>query len=181
MCLMRAKLILISILLCFVFLAACKRQSDSLPSTPQATINQTTNLELIAENKLRQELGLRVIKGDWILYRDIGSQEDWKISKNGFPSKTVFKDSQGRISEEEDYYYSGNEFYDTEGHGWEFVTIHYNYGSKQVYLAYSGTNKTTEAILSKYFMTINGASSDAAGAVTTLRKVIIDWPDGPNK
>lgn len=176
---MSPKLVLVLILLCSVFAPACKRQPNSLPPTNKAEINQTINWELNAENELREKVGLRLIKSDWFLYRDIGSQEDWKIHKDGFPAKTVFKDSHGHILADEDYYYSGNEFDDSEGHGWEHITVHYDFGSKKIYLAYTGTNKMIEASLSKYFMTVKGASSEIKESVESVRKVAGDWPDGP--
>jgi len=166
-------------ILIFIILlgAACERETQrhSLLAE-QTSINQPTNTLIAADNKLRQELGLKVIGQDWILYRADNGQEDWKIRKDGFPAKVVFKDSQRRVLADEDYYYSGNEFYDAEGHGWERVTVHYDYPSKQVYVAYTGTNKPTETALSKYFITIGGASSDVVGAMTAVRKIVADWP-----
>ena len=166
-------------LLFYVMLAvACKRK-PALPmlATNQMSMNQSNNL--IVENKLRQELGLRVIKEAWILYRDENGQEAWKMHNGGFIVKNVFKDGGRRVLADEDYYYSGNEFFNHDEHDWERITVHYDFNSKQVYLAYTGTNKTTEAVLSKFFMTIDGPSLDVHGAIEAVKKAAINWPDGP--
>ncbi|MDR3564043.1 MAG: hypothetical protein P4N59_21755 [Negativicutes bacterium] len=166
------------LLFCVLLAVACKRKPAlAALATNQMPTNPSVNL--IAENELRQELGLRIIKETWILYRVENGQELWKIHSDGFPVKSVFKDGGKRVLADEDYYYSGNEFFDQDGHGWERITVHYDFNSKQVYVAYTGTNKATEAILSKFFMTIDGPSLDVGGAVGVVRKVAINWPDGP--
>jgi hypothetical protein len=141
--------------------------------------HQTSESADKSMNELRASLGLRLIGESWVLYRSLPTQEDWKIRKDGFVAKSVFKDAAGKTVSEEDYYYSGAQFVDPEGRGWERITVHYDYGTKQVYLAYTGTNATTEAALSKFLMRLHGPSTDVAGAMAAVKTAAAGWPDPP--
>jgi hypothetical protein len=143
--------------------------------------NGKTNTATVnALNLLRKEIGLRLIGPDLVLYRSRPTQEDWQRAKSGFPAKAVFKNLTGQVLSEEDYYYSGAQFTDREGHGWERITVHYDYGIKEVVLSYTGTNKATEAILSKYLMPFNGPSTNISGVMAAVKTAAAGWPDGPN-
>ena len=89
----------------------------------------------------------------------------------------MFKNAGGNVSKEEDYYYSGAEFTDGEGHGWERITVDYDYGSKEAILSYTGTNKVTEGILSKYLMTFSGPSTNVPGVMAVVKVAAAGWPD----
>lgn len=162
-----------------LLVAGCNREAGKAPSSEEMQKHQTSESSDKSLNELRASLGLRVIGESWVLYRSLPTQEDWKIRKDGFVAKTVFKDASGKVSSEEDYCYSGAQFVDREGRGWERITVHYDYGTKQVYLAYTGTNTVTDAVLSKFLMRLHGPSTDVAGAMAAVKTAATGWPDAP--
>lgn len=169
-------------LVCSLWLSAILSgcgQRSTLPPPDQMRNSLTIAVIESALNEQRAKLGLRPISVHWVLYRSLPTQDDWKIHKDGLLAKTVFKDASGNASSEEDYYYSGAEFTDREGHGWERITVHVDYGSKEAVLSYTGTNKVTEGILSKYLMPVNGPSTDVSGVMAAVKAVAMGWPDGP--
>ncbi|MEW6155860.1 MAG: hypothetical protein AB1813_00410 [Verrucomicrobiota bacterium] len=162
-----------------LLVAGCNREAGTASTPEQMQERQTSGSPTKSLNELRAGLGLRVIGESWVLYRSLPTQEDWKMRKDGFVAKTVFKDASGNVSSEEDHYYSGAQFVDREGRGWERITVHYDYGTKQVYLAYTGTNATTDAMLSKFLMRLHGPSTDVAGAMAAVKRAAAGWPDAP--
>ncbi len=154
----------------------CSRQASPPAQVTQQITSQPIGRSL---NPVRRELGLRLIGDDWVLYRSQDSQEEWKIRNAGLLSKVILKTSSGSASAEEDYYYSGAEFTDREGHGWERITVNYNYGTKEVVVSYTGTNKVIEASLSKFSMTVQGGSTNVVGAMAAVKEAAVGWPDAP--
>jgi hypothetical protein len=130
-------------------------------------------------NPIHKELGLRPIGDDWILYRNEAGQEDWKIRAAGPVAKVLLKDQSGKIKSEQEIYYSGAEFVDREGHNWEQIVVNYDFTTKQIYVAYIGTNPQIEGKLAKFKITVNGPSTDVNGAIKAVKEVAADWPDGP--
>jgi hypothetical protein len=159
-----------------MLLASCER-NDAVPPPKQS--NQTNGLIEDSINKKRASIGLRVIDVNWFLYRSLPTQDDWKIHKDGFLAKSVFKKLPGDVLSEEDYYYSGAQFYDLEGHGWECITVHYDYGKKDIVLSYTGTNAATKTILSKYLMSYRGPATNVSAVMDAVRKAAAGWPDAP--
>jgi hypothetical protein len=161
-----------------ILLAGCGQNDESL-SPERAPGSRVSDSVQNALNKQRASLGLRVIDTNWFLYRSRSTQDDWKIHKDGFGAKSVFKGSDGNVTSEEDYYYSDAQFDDRLGHGWECITFHYDYGKKDVILSYTGTNETTKAILSKYLMFPNGPSTNLSAVMAAVKKAAVGWPDAP--
>ncbi len=129
-------------------------------------------------NPIRKELGLRQIGDDWILYDKEAGQEDWKIRVDGPVAKVVLKDQSGNVKSEQEIYYSGAEFVDREGHNWEQIVVNYDFTTKQIYVAYIGTNSQIEGKLARFKTTVNGPSTDVNGAIKAVKEVAADWPDG---
>jgi len=151
--------------------------NDGLSNTVKSAQQNRTNI--LALNAERAKLGLREIGVHWVLYRSLDDQEDWKMSRTGFLAKSVFKDESGAIRSEEDYYYSGRQYTDFEGHGWERITVHFDFVTKEVTLSYTGTNLTVRGTLSSFKTGLGKPSSDMAGAIKVVRSVVKGWPNDP--
>ena len=162
-----------------IFVIGSNRETPKASSASQIQNNTTNESVENALNLQRTELALRPIGKSWVLYRSEPGQDDWKIRGDGFPAKSVFKDAAGKTVSEEDYYYSGAEFTDSEGHDWERITVHFDYGSKEMILSYTGTNKTTEATLSKFLMTLHGPTTNITGVIGLVKAATAGWPDAP--
>ncbi len=176
---MRSAMKLSCVLFCIVaitFAAGCRRQEAPLEvHVSQQKMKQPIGRHL---NPLRKELGLRLIGDDWVLYRSDARQEDWKSNSSGAIAKTVLKDGSGNVVSEEDCYYSGTEFEGIEGHNWENVSVTYDYRTMEIAVGYAGTNKSTKAILSRFFMSANGGTTNVVGAMAEVNKVVAGWPRG---
>lgn len=159
-----------------VLVAGCNPQAPSSTQMPPKPASQPIGRTL---NPLRRELGLIPIGDNWVLYKSNTNEEHWVVRKGSPSGKTVFKDSSGKVIKEEDHYYSGVRFTDRHEYGSEFISAIYDYQTKQIALGYSGTNKTAEAVVSRFTMTVNGGSTDVAGAIAALKEVAASWPDGP--
>lgn len=103
------------------------------------------------ENVARSSIGIRLIQDDWVLYRSEFNADDWRAKPlDGYTTKRVFRSPAGSVSEEEDYYYSGATFTNRDGIWSEFITVNYNYGSGQIRVLYTGTNRGVEARLAQF-------------------------------
>jgi len=163
-----------------IFMVGCNRQEDSTEvSSHQVRLpeQETTNSIGRSLNSLRKDLGLRQIGDNWVLYRSIASEERWMVDRSRPDAKILFKDNSGNIYEEQDTYYSGGEFEGLDGHDWERVVVSYDYRTKEIAVAYSGTNELIEAVLSKYFMTIDGGTTNLVSAMTEVNKIVAGWPN----
>jgi hypothetical protein len=158
-------------------ITACNQQAPSSAQMAQNQASQTVGRTL---NPQRKELGLRTIGDNWVLYRANGNQEDWVVRKGSPSGKTVFKDASGNVTTEEDHFYSGARYYYRHDYGWEFISVSYDYRTKQVAISYSGTNQVTEGILSKFLMPSQGPTSDVAGVMAAVKQAATGWPDGPS-
>jgi hypothetical protein len=92
------KFILIFIISCLVF-GGC-RKSDWSTDPPPAE-------KIVVTNKVRSELGVRQIKGNWTFYgREFGT-EKWKYETGSACKDVMYDRNYETILCEADYYYSG--------------------------------------------------------------------------
>ena len=121
------------------------------------------------ENKTRSELNLRLIKPDWVFYREEFGAQDWKYGEPGFTAKRVQRDSKGGLVWEEDYYYSGKKFEIDEGTTWEMLVLRFDYKSQVVEFNYIGTDQAiVEAIAN--LNKSGGTNAEKASAADAILK-----------
>jgi len=119
-----------AIVLVWLAVSGCGGGSRSRPAPPEDTART---------NRVREALGIRQIRKGWTFSGRAFGAEDW--ASGGLPCKRVQRGSDDEILWEEDYYYTGMTYTDPDGGTcWEFVTVHYDYGTKRFYLHYSGPN-----------------------------------------
>jgi hypothetical protein len=118
-----------SVLLCIGI--SCDRQTSLSPGARSKTM---------AENQQRSILGVRTVKTNWYFYSAEFGEENWKIiSSDGWQSKKIHRDANGKLIWEEDYYYTGKTFFTFKGQEvWESLNIHYDYGAVAFEINYSG-------------------------------------------
>jgi hypothetical protein len=145
-----------------LFLLGCNVDNSGNFSTVMPTDVDETN-------EVRAKIGLREIQEDWTFYGKQFNADSWK--KNGAigECKKVQRGVRGKmILWEEDYYYSGATYTDIDGTGWEFLTIHYDYRTDQLCVAYVGINTKSESLVSSLPPLLNGhagATKDQTFAV----------------
>lgn len=107
----------------------------------------------LAENARRTSIGLRLIQSNWICFRSYGGADEW-LSKPDEKSavKVVRRDSQGRITREEDRYFSGRSGAVEEAEGEildEELVVSYDYERDEVEVVYIGPDRKLQAALER--------------------------------
>ena len=103
----------------------------------------------MAENAERSKLGLRLVKTNWFLYSVEFSEENWKLTPNGYEAKKIHRDANNVVTWEEDYYYSGKKFLfspEKKNTTEEFITIHYDYTTSSLNISYVGLDPSITAM-----------------------------------
>jgi hypothetical protein len=111
----------------FSLLFSCGKMPTTKPSST-----------LVPENDKRREIGLRLIGPGWKLYSAQFDEENWEAANNGSTAKKLNRNTNGTIVWEEDYYYSGRNFFTRKGENWEFLAIHYDYQRTLLEVKYVG-------------------------------------------
>lgn len=132
-------------LLGIAFLACSCKPSNSVGTLP---IQDPS-----VSNKLREEIGLRLINTNWhFAYREFGI-ENW-VASSGKSTKSIQYDNGGALNWEEDTYLSGAAFILPSGKsGAERLSIIYYYKEKRAEVAYSGAASNILAALNGYIFT----------------------------
>ena len=155
-----------------VFAISCDKTNPK-PSPPKALTRLTPD-QMAGANDVRAKVGLPIINNDWFLYRSAGNQEDWKMRKSDFVTKTVIFDLSGNIVSEENTFSSGAKYTDLEGEGIEYITLRYNYQDQQMAAYYAGTNAGTKAALAPVSMPFN-FTTNYVQVMTTVRVATKGW------
>ncbi|HXI73727.1 MAG TPA: hypothetical protein VNN22_25575 [Verrucomicrobiae bacterium] len=171
----------LSLLLCIavgVFMVSCDNK-DQKPSPPKissypAAHTRLTTDQMASANVVREKVSLPIIDDDWFLYRSTDNQEDWKMRKSDFVTKTVLFDLSGNIVSEDNTYSSGAKYTDLEGEGIEYITLRYNYQDQQLAAYYAGTNTTTKAALVAVSMP-SGFTTNFVQVMTSVRIATKGW------
>jgi len=144
-------------------ISCSKRSSNSAAATSEQTLKQ---------NEKRQALSLRQIHSNWHLYRTEFGAEDWKLKPTDrYLAKRVQRDAAGNLKWEEDYYYSGATFITPKGQNWEMLTIHFDYTTQTVDLAYIGQDSAISDVIKKQ----NGANTELEERLATADQILKKW------
>jgi hypothetical protein len=119
-------------------------------------------------NEVRAKIGLREIQKDWNFYSEFNAEKWSKKGSDGL-CKMVQRGVRGKmILWEEDYYYSGGTYTTVDGTFHEFLTIHYDYRTDQLCVAYVGGNTKSGSLVGSLPPLLNGhagATKDQTFAV----------------
>ncbi len=127
--------------------------------------------EVATTNAAREKSGLRTIEPSWHLYRTEFNAEDWKLSVSSRElAKRVQYDAQGKVIWEEDYYYSGREYHDSDGTGWEHLVLHYDYATAIFMLHYLGTNSVFQKMTDPFC----GGTADGKAVDSVLARFLLE-------
>jgi hypothetical protein len=134
-----------TMLLMFCVLCAsmsCRKATPVTGTVPAITM---------AENSNRAALGLREVKTNWFIYNVEFGEEKWKITRDGYEAKKIYRDSDNKIQWEEDYYYTGRTFreFPDSPQGWEMLTVHYDYTTRELNVYYVGIDPAISALMTK--------------------------------
>lgn len=168
--------------ICLMFgslvLAGCGDGSPQAHSNEGSGSSTQKRANAVIDNEIRKGTGLRQIEEHWFLYRSDAQSDIWKERESGSIIKASFRDASGHLTSEDDYYYSGAQFTDSEGTAPELLTVRYNYETKRIGVFYRGTNTAIKGILAPVLMPRQAPSTNVTQVVSLVRQATKDWRDG---
>lgn len=146
-----------------VMLMAC----DHTRKPPTPTVNPM-------ENSARERNGLRTIKPHWYFYWYEFNEETWKCHQGEPLAKKIYRKPDGPIAWDQDYYYSGRKFLNSQGStSDEVVSLYYSYGRKKLYVDVITDSPAAEYLINKLDSTVNGyAGRTNEETVETAQKIM---------
>jgi hypothetical protein len=126
--------------------------------SPSGSFSKVPPSDTAQSNQTRAQLGIRPIKKEWTFYGREFQAEKWEDGTN--LCKMVQRDTAGALLWEQDYYYSGTSYATAQGTEWEFLSVNYDYSSKQASLDYVGTNMAIATLFQNLTLAAFGSKDE---------------------